>query len=116
MSFKGGYKIIDFSGCEFTKDESQTTETEVVYTSTKAGIYDEIESSYGKRLAISGLVLKGEAADEIPTNRQYTSNGDISLYVTFPKTAGFTPVGKIFFSASMLIKANNKISITVMLR
>ena len=113
MSFKGGYKIIDFSGCKFTKDESQTTETSVVYTSAKAGIYDEFESTYGKMLVISGLVLEGVAADETITNRQYTSNGAVSLYITFPRTAVFTPVGKIVRGTNMSIEANDKITITV---
>ena len=111
MSFKGGYKIIDFSGCEFTKDESQTTETSVVYTSTKSGIYDEFGSTYGKMLVISGLVLEGVAADENLTNRQYTSNGNVSLFVTFPRTAAFTPKGKILLGTNMTIEANDKISI-----
>lgn len=116
MSFKGGYKIIDFSGCEFTKDESQTTETAVIYTSTKAGIYDEFESTYGKMLMISGLVLEGVAADENITNRQYTSDGAVSLYVTFPRTAAFTPVGKIVMGTNMRVDANDKITITVTAR
>lgn len=115
MSFKGGYKIIDFSGCEFTKDESQTTETSVVYTSAKAGIYDEFESTYGKMLVISGLVLEGVAADENITNRKYTSNGAISLYVTFPTTAAFAPAGKIVMGTNMDIEANDKITIKVTL-
>ena len=113
MSFKGGYKIIDFSGCKFTKDSAQSNETTNVYTSSKAGIYDEIKSSYGKQLLISGLVLEGIAADENATNRTYKSNGDVSLFVHFPRTAAFTPTGKIFMGSNAEISANDKISVII---
>lgn len=113
MSFKGGYKIIDFSGCVFTKDGSQSNETTNVYTSSKAGIYDEIESSYGKQLMIAGLVLDGTAADENATNRTYKSNGVVSLFVHFPTTAAITPAGKIFMGSNAEISANDKISVII---
>lgn len=113
MSFKGGYKIIDFSGCVFTKDDAQSNATTNVYTSSKAGIYDEIESSYGKQLMIAGLVLDGTAADENVANRTYASNGDVSLYVHFPTTAAITPEGKVFMGSNAKISANDKISIII---
>lgn len=113
MSFKGGYKIIDFSGCVFTKDDAQSDAKTNVYTSSKAGIYDEIESSYGKQLMVAGLVLEGIAADENATNRTYTSNGDVSLFVHFPRTAAITPTGKIFMGSNAKISANDKISVII---
>ena len=47
MSIKGGYKIIDFKNEAFTAGTKKTI----------AGIYNSIESNYGKPLVMSGVKI-----------------------------------------------------------
>ena len=62
MSLKGGYKIIDLKGVDVTKS-----------TLMIKGIYESIESNYGKPLLISGIVIDGVEKDDVFV--QATLNG-----------------------------------------
>lgn len=62
MSLKGGYKIIDLKGVDVTKN-----------TMMIEGIYESIESNYGKPLLISGIIIDGVEKDDVFV--QATLNG-----------------------------------------
>lgn len=62
MSLKGGYKIIDLKGIDVTQS-----------TMMIEGIYESIESNYGKPLLISGIVIDGVEKDDVFV--QATLNG-----------------------------------------
>lgn len=62
MSLKGGYKIIDLKGIDVTQS-----------TMMIEGIYESIESNYGKPLLISGIVIEGVEKDDVFV--QATLNG-----------------------------------------
>ena len=54
MSRKGGYKIIDLKGYDFTNADMVID-----------GIYDTIESNYGKPLLFTGIVIDGIEKDDV---------------------------------------------------
>lgn len=115
MSVKGGYKYIDFTGCIFTKDAATSTETATVYKATKAGIYDSVETTYGKCLRIGGLILNGQDVDEQNVNRT-VSDGAITVPLFIQSSAlltELTPTGKTFQSAVISIANTDEITITV---
>lgn len=55
MSLNGGYKIIDFKGVNLTFEGSVTID----------GIYEAIESNYGKRVVFSGFSIDGVESEDI---------------------------------------------------
>lgn len=62
MSLKGGYKIIDLKGIDVTQSAMMVE-----------GVYESIESNYGKPLLISGIVIDGVEKDDVFV--QATLNG-----------------------------------------
>lgn len=62
MAIKGGYKIIDLKGVDVTQN-----------TMMIEGIYESIESNYGKPLLISGIVINEVEKDDVFV--QATLNG-----------------------------------------
>lgn len=116
MSIKGGYKYIDFTGCTFVKDGVTSTETANVYKSTKVGIYDSLEATYGKVLRLGGLVLEGQDIDEQEVFRTIGAGGNIlftfKIQSSTLKTA-LTPSGKTFVSAAISVSSDDAITITI---
>lgn len=67
MSLKGGYKIIDLKGFDVTSAAMMIE-----------GIYESIESNYGKPLLISGIVIDGIEKDDVFV--QATLNGTTYVF------------------------------------
>ena len=116
MSVKGGYKYIDFTGCIFTKDAVTSTETTNIYKATRAGIYESVETTYGKCLRIGGLVLNGQDIDEQNVNRTISDGSAITVTLFVQSSvllAEITPSDTTFQSAIISIANNDEITITV---
>lgn len=60
----GGYKIIDFKRSKLTSSASGSSPPSVKI----GGVYDSIESNYGKMAVISGLVIDDFAFNEFTAN------------------------------------------------
>lgn len=72
MSRKGGYKIIDLKGLDFSEDM------------VIKGIHESIEDNYGKPLLFSGIVIDGVEKDDVFANAVVNGDGyDIKLYGNF---------------------------------
>lgn len=69
MSRKGGYKIIDLKGLDFSEDM------------VIGGIHESIEDNYGKPLLFSGIVIDGVEKDDVFANAVVNGDGyDVTLY------------------------------------
>ena len=69
MSRKGGYKIIDLKGLDFSEDM------------VIKGIHESIEDNYGKPLLFSGIVIDGVEKDDVFANAVVNGDGyDVLLY------------------------------------
>ena len=69
MSRKGGYKIIDLKGLDFSSNK------------VIDGIYESIEDNYGKPLLFSGIVIGGIEKDDVFANVVVNGDGyDVTLY------------------------------------
>lgn len=69
MSRKGGYKIIDLKGLDFSSNM------------VIDGIHESIEDNYGKPLLFSGIVIDGVEKDDVFTKVVVNGNGyDVTLY------------------------------------
>lgn len=69
MSRKGGYKIIDLKGLDFSS------------SMVIDGIYESIEDNYGKPLLFSGIVIGGVEKDDVFANAVVNGDGyDVTLY------------------------------------
>lgn len=69
MSRKGGYKIIDLKGLDFSSN--------IVID----GIHEDIEDNYGKPLLFSGIVIDGVEKDDVFANVVVNGDGyDVTLY------------------------------------
>lgn len=69
MSRKGGYKIIDLKGLDFSSNM------------VIDGIHESIEDNYGKPLLFSGIVIDGVEKDDVFTNAVVNGDGyDVTLY------------------------------------
>lgn len=69
MSRKGGYKIIDLKGLDFSSNM------------VIDGIHESIEDNYGKPLLFSGIVIDGVEKDDVFVNAVVNGDGyDIKLY------------------------------------
>lgn len=116
LSIKGGYKYIDFTGCTFVKDDVTSTETANVYKSTKVGIYDSLEATYGKALRLGGLVINGQDIDEQEVFRTIGAGGNILFTFNIQSTAlktALTPSAKTFVSAAVSVSSDDTITITI---
>ena len=69
MSRKGGYKIIDLKGLDFSTNK------------VIDGIHESIEDNYGKPLLFSGIVIDGVEKDDVFANVVVNGDGyDVTLY------------------------------------
>lgn len=69
MSRKGGYKIIDLKGLDFSSNM------------VIDGIHESIEDNYGKPLLFSGIVIDGVEKDDVFANAVVNGDGyDVTLY------------------------------------
>lgn len=69
MSRKGGYKIIDLKGLDFSS------------SMVIDGIHESIEDNYGKPLLFSGIVIDGVEKDDVFANVVVNGDGyDVTLY------------------------------------
>lgn len=69
MGRKGGYKIIDLKGLDFSEDM------------VIKGIHESIEDNYGKPLLFSGIVIGGVEKDDVFANAVVNGDGyDVILY------------------------------------
>lgn len=69
MSRKGGYKIIDLKGLDFSSNK------------VIDGIYESIKDNYGKPLLFSGIVIDGVKKDDVFANVVVNGEGyDVTLY------------------------------------